>query len=186
MFLETKLWENFVYRKTVCWRNTASRETWKRRGTDKGARDRRVELFFGVIQAIRQRDCEQSYVDDKIRPGVLVGSYRRIFPTDNTQAVYARRSHWLSCNRRYYVRLFYRNFVLQSRCAAFARAQRVFGIGLYVRRDYSMNFSFFFFFFLKTESHSNCVFLFYSPGYRSADFTRWSETFYLCPRCNGG
>ena len=173
MFLETKLWENFVYRKTVCWRNTASRETWKRRGTDKGARDRRVELFFGVIQAIRQRDCEQSYVDDKIRPGVLVGSYRRIFPTDNTQAVYARRSHWLSCNRRYYVRLFYCNFVLQSRCAAFARAQRVFGIGLYVRRDYSMNFSFFFFFFfLKTESHSNCVFLFYSPGYRSADFTR--------------
>lgn len=88
-------------------------------------------MFFGVIQAIRQGDCEQSYVDDKIRPGVLVGSYRRIFPTDNTQAVYARRSHWLSCNRRYYVRLFYCNFALQSRCAlqAFARVQRVFGIG---------------------------------------------------------
>lgn len=129
MFLETKLWENFVYRETVCSRNTATRETWKRRGTDKAARDRRVELFFGVIQAIRQGDCEQSYVDDKIRPGVLVGSYRRIFPTDNTQAVYARRSHWLSCNRRYYVRLFYCNFALQSRCAAFARVQRVFGIG---------------------------------------------------------
>lgn len=67
VFLETKLWENSVYRKTVCSRDTASRETWKKRGTDKEARDRRVELFFGVIQAIRQEDCEQSYVGDKIR-----------------------------------------------------------------------------------------------------------------------
>lgn len=188
MFLETKLWENFVYGKTVCSRNTASRETWKRRGTNKGAGDRRVELFFGVIQAIRQGDCEQSYVDDKIRPGVLAGSYRRIFPTDNTQAVYARRSHWLSCNRRYYVRLFYCNFALQSRCAAFARVQRVFGIGKPAAFTFIeiTAWTFPFFFFFKTELHSNCVFLFYSSGYCSADFTRWSETFYLCLRCNGG